>query len=358
MGDREFKKIMASKKLWSRAILPVDSNIEEVIHVLNNAALKIALVTDSDGVLVGTISDGDIRRGLLKGLDLASPIVSIIHQNAIVVSSDLGREAVIEMMITNKIQQIPVVDENMKVIGLHLWDEVNGATERSNSIVIMAGGKGSRLHPETENCPKPLLPIAGKPILEHIINRAKAEGFSHFILAIYHLGYMIEDYFGNGEKFGVKIDYLREKSPLGTAGALSLLDPWPNSAFIVTNGDVITDIRYGELLDFHLQHNACATMAIRMHEWQNPFGVVQTNGVEITSYVEKPVSRSHINAGVYVIEPRSLGHLNKAEQNDMPTLFDLIQGKGERVVAFPIHETWLDVGSPEDLKLARFANGK
>jgi len=357
MHGREFKKEMTTKGLWSSAILPVDSNIEQVIRVLNEVALKIALVTDSEGVLVGTISDGDIRRGLLKGLNLTSPIESIIHHGAIVVSSELSRELVSQMMAANRIQQIPIVDENMHVIGLHLWDEINGPSERSNTIVIMAGGKGSRLHPETENCPKPLLPIAGKPILEHIINRAKAEGFSHFILAIYHLGHMIEDYFGNGEKFGVKIEYLRETSPLGTAGALSLLDPRPNSAFIVTNGDVITDIRYGELLDFHLQNGASATMAVRMHEWQNPFGVVQTQGIEITSYEEKPISRSHINAGVYVIEPSSLRLLKKSERYDMPTLFELIQGKSERIVAFPIHETWLDVGSPEDLKLARFANG-
>jgi len=348
----------AIEPIWPRAILPVDSNIEQVIHVLNDVALKIVLITDANGALVGTISDGDIRRGLLKGLNLLSPIENIIHHGAIAVSSELSRELVSQMMVASKIQQIPIVDENMRVIGLHLWDEINGPSERGNTMVIMAGGKGSRLHPETENCPKPLLPIAGKPILEHIINRAKAEGFSNFILAIYHLGYMIEDYFGNGEKFGVKIDYLRETLPLGTAGALSLLDPQPDSAFIVTNGDVITDIRYGELLEFHQQNGASATMAVRMHEWQNPFGVVQTQGIEITSYEEKPISRSHINAGVYVIEPSSLGLLKKSERYDMPTLFELIQGKGERVVAFPIHEPWLDVGSPEDLKMARFTNGE
>jgi len=347
----------AIEPLWPRAILPVNSNIEQAIHVLNEVALKIVLVTDTNGVLVGTISDGDIRRGLLKGLDLTSPIESIIHHGSIVVSSKISRELVSQMMVANKIQQIPIVDQNMHVIGLHLWDEINEPSERSNTIVIMAGGKGSRLHPETENCPKPLLPIAGKPILEHIINRAKAEGFSHFILAIYHLGYMIEDYFGNGEKFDVQIDYLREASPLGTAGALSLLDPQPNSTFIVTNGDVITEIRYGELLDFHQRNGASATMAVRMHEWQNPFGVVQTQGIEITSYEEKPISRSYINAGVYVIESSSLELLKKSERYDMPTLFELIQGKGERVIAFPIHETWMDVGSLEDLKLARLADG-
>jgi NDP-sugar pyrophosphorylase family protein len=166
-------------------------------------------------------------------------------------------------------------------------------------MVIMAGGKGTRLHPLTDNCPKPMLRITGKPILEHIIERAKIEGFSHFVLAINYLGNMIEEYFGNGHALGVNIDYLREEKPLGTAGALSLLNPRPDIAFVVTNGDVLTDIRYGEVLDFHLQHHAKATMAVRIHEWQNPFGVVKTQGIEIIGYEEKPLSRSHINAGVY-----------------------------------------------------------
>jgi NDP-sugar pyrophosphorylase family protein len=215
-------------------------------------------------------------------------------------------------------------------------------------MVIMAGGKGTRLHPQTENCPKPLLPVGGKPVLEHIIDRAKIEGFSHFILAVHHLGHMIEAYFGNGDAFGVKIEYIREESPLGTAGALSLLDPLPNSAFVVTNGDVLTDIHYGELLDFHIQHNATATMAVRVHEWQNPFGVVQTQGIEITGYEEKPLSRTYINAGVYVLQPSVVGILTKSVPCDMPSLFGLIQENEMRTIAYPIHEPWVDIGRPND----------
>ncbi len=343
----------SSEQNWQKAVLPINSKIREAIHVLNDASLKIVLVTDTTGVLIGTISDGDIRRGLLKGLDLESPIQSIVHHDALVVPPNLNRDVVIQFMMANKIQQIPVVDDGMHVVGLHLWDRINTSTERSNIMVIMAGGRGSRLHPQTENCPKPLLPIAGKPILEHIIERARLEGFSHFILAIYHLGHMIEEYFGNGDALGVKIEYLREESPLGTAGALSLLDPLPKAAFVVTNGDVITDIHYGELLDFHIQHGASATMAVRVHEWQNPFGVVQTQGIEIIGYEEKPVSRSHINAGVYVIEPSAIRCLVKAVPCDMPRLFDLLQKEENRVVAYPIHERWLDVGRPDDLITAR-----
>jgi NDP-sugar pyrophosphorylase family protein len=223
-------------------------------------------------------------------------------------------------------------------------------------MVIMAGGMGTRLRPHTESCPKPLLPVAGKPMLEHIIERAKREGFSHFVIAIHYLGNMIEDYFGNGERLGVKIDYLREQYPLGTAGALGLLVPYPDSPFVVTNGDVITDIRYGELLDFHIRHEAAATMAVRVHEWQHPFGVVQTQGVEIVGFEEKPVARSHINAGVYVLEPDALSVLSADAHCDMPTLFERLQAQVKRTVAYPMHEPWLDVGKPDDLKQANTEN--
>ena len=342
----------SNEQLWSQAVLPVDSNIKKAIQVLNEVSLKIVLVTDTKGALIGTISDGDIRRGLLKGLNLSSSIERIIHFDALVVPPELSRESVVRLMRANKIQQIPIVDEKMHVVGLHLWDEVDVPSGRSNIMVIIAGGRGTRLHPHTESCPKPLLPVAGKPILEHIIERAKTEGFSNFVLAIHHLGHMIEEYFGNGENLGVKIEYLREKSPLGTAGALSLLEPLPESAFVVTNGDVITDTRYGELLDFHERHNAMATMAVRLHEWQNSFGVVQTKGIDITGYEEKPISRSYINAGVYVLDPSALRLLTISVPYDMPELFENIQEKEGRVIAYPIHEQWVDVGRPEDLSRA------
>lgn len=339
-------------EFWAQAILPSGSSIRQAVQVLNETSLKIVLVVNANQILVGTISDGDIRRGLLKGLELTSTIDSIVHEDALVVPPELSHEVVGQLMTANKIQQIPIVDENKRVIGLHLWDQINTPSARENIMVIMAGGKGTRLHPQTENCPKPLLPVAGKPILEHIIDRAKVEGFSHFILAIHYLGNMIEEYFAGGEALGVKIEYLREESPLGTAGALSLLDPLPEFPFVVTNGDVLTDIHYGELLDFHLQHNATATMAVRVHEWQNPFGVVETQGVEIIGYEEKPLSRTHINAGVYVIEPSAISILAKNLPCDMPTLFNSIQKQEMRTVAYPIHERWLDVGRQDDLMTA------
>ena len=220
-------------------------------------------------------------------------------------------------------------------------------------MVIMAGGMGTRLGSHTENCPKPLLLVAGKPMLEHIIERAKLQGFSHFVLAIHYLGHMIESHFGNGERLGVQIDYLREESPLGTAGALSLLAALPEAPFVVTNGDVITDIRYGELLDFHNLHAASATMAVRMHEWQHPFGVVKLNGADIVGFEEKPIARSYINAGVYALNPESLSFLVRNEHCDMPSLIERLKANVQRTVAYPMHEQWLDVGRPADLALAQ-----
>lgn len=338
--------------IWKHAILRPSASIRDAIRNLNNVAIQIVLVTDEEGRLAGTVCDGDIRRGLLKGLDLDSPIESVLYRSPMVVPSSMSRDLVMQLMAANKIHQVPIVDERRLVLGLHLWDDIVAPVTRENSMVIMAGGKGSRLRPQTESCPKPMLPVAGKPMLEHIVERAKAEGFTRFVLAIHYLGNMIEDYFGDGCKFGVHIDYLREDKPLGTAGALSLLSPRPELPFVVTNGDVMTDIRYGELLDFHLRHGAAATMAVRVHEWQHPFGVVRIDGVDIVGFEEKPVARTHINAGVYALAPETLDCMQVNDVCDMPSLFERIQGRGTRTVAYPMHEPWLDVGRPDDLKLA------
>lgn len=346
------------EKHWRQAILPANATIGEAIRNLDKNAIKIVMVANDAWVLEGTISDGDIRRGLLRGLDLNSPITSVIHRNALVVPPEFGRELVMQLMVANKIQQIPVVDAQHHVVGLHLWDEITTPPARPNLMVIMAGGMGTRLRPHTENCPKPLLAVAGKPMLEHIIDRAKLEGFNHFLLAIHYLGHMIEEHFGHGERLGVQIDYLCEQSPLGTAGALSLLNPMPDAPFVVTNGDVITDIHYGELLDFHIRHEAAATMAVRVHEWQHPFGVVQLQGLEIVGFEEKPIARSHINAGVYALDPVGLSVLTSDAHCDMPTLFERLHAKAERTVAYPMHEPWLDVGRPDDLTAARLSTPK
>jgi len=348
--------VTISEEIWSKAVLPLNSTVQEVISNLNQFSLRIVLVINENGVLEGTISDGDIRRSLLRGLHLGSTIENIVHRNPFVVSPEIGRETVRQLMAVNKVQQIPVVDDRNYVVGLHLWDEISIPKARQNLMVIMAGGMGKRLRPHTERCPKPMLPVSGKPMLEHIIEKAKLEGFTQFVLAIHYLGHMIEEYFGKGDRIGVHIEYLREDSPLGTAGALCLLNPYPAAAFVVTNGDVLSDIHYGELLDFHIFNKASATMAVRVHEWQHPYGVVQTKGIDIIGFEEKPVYRSHINAGVYVLDPEVLSFLEHDSPCDMPTLFEHLQSKGRCTVAYPIHEPWLDVGRPDDLSRANIDN--
>ncbi|UVT16852.1 MAG: nucleotidyltransferase family protein [Nitrospira sp.] len=343
--------ISASKE-WRKAILPKGATIQQAIRSLNESSFQIALVALPDGTLQGTLTDGDIRRGLLRGLDLNSAIDTIIQREPLVVPPELSRDTVLQLMQANRVHQVPVVDENRRVVGLHLWAELMEPPQRANLMIIMAGGEGTRLRPHTEHCPKPLLPLGDKPMLEHIIELARAEGFVRFVLAIHYLGHMIEEHFGDGSRWQVQISYLRESSPLGTAGALGLLQPRPELPFVVTNGDVITDIHYGKLLDFHIRHEATATMAVRVHEWQHPYGVVQTEGADIVGFEEKPVARSHINAGVYALDPEALSVLSPESYCDMPVLFERLREMAKRTVAYPMHEPWLDVGRPDDLSRA------
>ena len=344
-----------AESIWREAVLSPGASIKQAITKFTDTGLQIVLVLDASDSLLGTLTDGDIRRGLLKGLTLDDVIDGVMRSNSLVVPPEIGRDIVLQIMQSNRLRQLPVVDASGKVVGLHLWDKIP-TPSFPNSMVIMAGGLGTRLRPHTESCPKPMLPVAGKPMLQHIIERAKLEGFAHFIIAVQYLGHIIEDYFGNGENFGVQIEYLRETTPLGTAGALSLLTPRPKLPFIVTNGDVLSDIRYGELLYFHARYTAIATMAVRLHEWQHPFGVVQTQGVDIVGFEEKPVARTHINAGIYALSPEALGTMAANSRCDMPTFFEQLQAEGKRIVAYPMHEPWLDVGRPDDLKQANAEN--
>lgn len=345
-----------SENIWRSIVLDPDSTIKQAITTLNDTGYQIILVLDKSDTLLGTVTDGDIRRGLLRGEALDEQISAIMRSNSLVVPPEMSRDVVVKLMLANQFRQIPIVDKDNKVVGLHLWNQIVSPAEHNHRMVIMAGGLGTRMLPHTENCPKPMLPVAGKPMLEHIIERAKAEGFRYFIIALHHMGAIIEEYFKNGEHLDVQIEYLRESTPLGTAGALGLLSSRPDLPFIVINGDVLSDIKYGDLLDFHERQCALGTMAVRVHEWQHPFGVVQTEGVKIVGFEEKPIVRTHINAGIYVLSPDALSVLEKNNPCDMPELFQRLQIDGGRTAAYPIHEPWLDVGRPEDLNLANDKN--
>jgi dTDP-glucose pyrophosphorylase len=338
--------------LWRDSIVKIDTPIKIAIERLNKVGIKIALVLDENCRLLGTISDGDFRRGMLSGLSLEDTVEKIMNKNPRTVNEGTSRAEILKLMNDTKILQIPIVDRNNFVIGLHLWDDISVKAKYSNIMVIMAGGKGSRLHPQTENLPKPMLLVAGIPILEHIIKRARSQGFNRFIIAINYLGQIIEDYFKDGHEFGVKIEYLREDVPLGTAGALSLLNQKPEKAFIVTNGDVISDINYSDFLEFHTVQNADVTVAVHTHEFQIPYGVVQINGLEVHSYVEKPIISSLINAGVYVLDPDVLDLIKEPKFRDMPAILDISRDSKKKVIVYPLHESWIDIGRPIDLEIA------
>ena len=337
---------------WRETTLPPDASIREAINRLEITGCQIVLITNKESLLLGTVTDGDIRRALLNNFNLGARVDEVMHKNVIVTGVLSDRNEVLDLMMKNKVLQIPIVDEHGLLVGLHLWDELEANLPRRNAMVIMAGGLGTRLLPHTVETPKPMLLVAGKPILEHIINRARKQGISRFIISLNYLGNVIEDYFENGKTLGVSISYIREDKPLGTAGALSLVVDELKEPIIVTNGDVLTDISYTSILDFHTKNQAKATMAIREYELQNPYGVVTIDGESISNYEEKPISKSYINAGVYVVDPACLSELEYGAFCDMPTLFSILREKKDRVIAFPIHEPWLDIGRPIDLQVA------
>jgi dTDP-glucose pyrophosphorylase len=341
--------MLVSKDDWSRAVVHELSTIEEVIMNLEKTGLKVALIVDSDGHLAGVVTDGDIRRGFIHGSGIKSSVVEIMNSTPVTVDEDKLPQQVAFMMEELKIQHMPVVDKSMKLIGLHIENRGVDNKLRMNRVVVMAGGKGIRLLPLTENTPKPMVLVAGKPILEHILESLIQQGFSAFTICTNYLGELIKEYFGNGADWGIDIDYLDEVSPLGTAGSIRNLQKIGNLPFIVINSDIISGINMGDLIDFHVENKAVATMAIRPYEMQIPYGVVETEGVDIVSITEKPLYRNQVSTGVYVFEPNVVKLMPSSDVLQMPMLFDHLRISGHRTLAFHFQDRWVDVGTPEDL---------
>lgn len=340
------------KNFWKTSIVKESASVKDVIANLDSSGLQIALVVKNNNELVGSVTDGDIRRSLLAENSLTNLVTSIMTENPLVIHSGLPNEEIRSLMKANKIKQLPEVNNKGELVDLHTWDNVSKTSKRPNTFVIMAGGFGKRMEEITDTCPKPMVELGGKPMLEHIIERAKQEGFRNFIISVYYLADQIKEYFGNGTKWNVHINYIQEENPLGTAGALSLINIDLQFPFIVTNGDVISDIKYGELIDFHNLHMPEATMAVRKHELVNPYGVVNTDGINITGLEEKPKYISYVNAGIYALQPGILNYLEKAAYCDMPTLFDNLKSNLKKTIVYPIHEIWFDVGNKTDIKTA------
>jgi dTDP-glucose pyrophosphorylase len=332
--------------------LKENTSIKDALKIIDNAAMQIALIVDNDNKLIGTLTDGDIRRGLLKGLDLNSPIKSIINRNPLTAKITDTKEEILQKAFAKKIRQIPIVDENGKLIGIEEIEELLKPKEKPNKVVLMVGGLGTRLRPLTENTPKPMLKVGNKPILQTIIEKFAQYGYKNFILCVNYKSDIIKDYFKDGSEFGVNIEYVLEKKRMGTAGALSLLKKRPKEDFFVMNGDILTNVNFEHLHNYHLKNNAVATMCIREYEYQVPFGVVNLEGNRIVFIEEKPTHKFFVSAGIYMLNPETLDYIPKNEYFDMPQLFYKIIKENKKVISFPIREYWLDIGRMDEYKRA------
>ena len=330
-----------------------DSSLFSAIKVLELGAIGLALVVDKEKRLLGTLTDGDIRRSLLNGLSLDSPVHTTMNTNFHYATTSCAVNQLKNMMFTNAIRQIPILDEHKRVKEVVLLEDlIEKPPHRNTPVVIMAGGKGTRLRPLTENCPKPMICVGGKPMLEILLQQCIDAGFTNFYFSVNYLKEQIIDYFQDGSKWNVKIDYLIETQPLGTAGSLSLLSKDVNQPFLVMNGDILTRLNILDLLHYHHDHGGMATMCVRDYQVNVPYGVVAVNNVQYISTTEKPVYTYLVNAGVYVVDPKMLNLLQPNSYQDMPSFIDTISAAGHSVVVCPIHEYWIDIGIKETLAQA------
>ena len=339
-------------KNFNNVLLAPTSTVREALLTIDKGALQIALVLDDKGVLLGTLTDGDIRRGLLDGMDLNDSIEPIIFLNPVVCSIEDSREAILEIASKHKIYLIPVLDKAGKLIGLEEISKLQKPKKKTNKVVLMVGGLGTRLRPLTEHTPKPMLKVGNKPILETIILNFKKYGFTDIILSVSYMSEVIEEYFKDGKEFGVNIEYIHEDKRMGTAGSLSLVREKLTESFFVMNGDLLTNVNFSHMMDYHLHKNAMATMGIREYDFQVPYGVVNVKDEDILSIEEKPLHKFFVSAGIYALDNKILDFIPNDEFYDMPTLFEKMIEQNLKTVSFPIREYWLDIGRMEEFEKA------
>ena len=327
-------------------------SILEVMKIIDESSKQIAIVIDENNKLLGTISDGDIRRALLKNIPLTESVKEIYFKTPTVASINDSREEIINICKVKKIHQIPIVDSKGNLVGLEILDELISKEKKLNKVVLMVGGLGTRLQPLTENIPKPMLEVGNKPILQTIVEKFAEYGYLNIVMCINYKSHVIKDYFGDGAEFGVNIEYVSEKDRMGTAGALSLLKDKPQEPFFVMNGDLLTNANFEHLHNFHISNNSIGTMCVRDYDFQVPFGVVSIKDTKILSIDEKPMHKFFVNAGIYMFDPEILDYIPKNEFYDMPTLFKKLIDKNKKVISFPLREYWLDVGRIEEYEKA------
>ena len=338
---------------WKNILLKPGQSIRDALALINRGSLRIALVVSDDLNLLGIVTDGDIRRGLLRNLTLESPVSEVMNSSPLTAGFGADRKGLKKVMEKEQIFAIPLLKDGI-VAGLETLHWPVESSKHQNPVFIMAGGFGTRLKPLTDHCPKPMLIVGEKPILEIVLESFITAGFVNFYISTHYLSEMIKDHFGDGTKWNVNIAYVHEEIPLGTGGALGLLpSDLPDLPLIVINGDILTNVNFNRLLEFHNKYNAAATMCVRDYEYQVPFGVINGEGNQVTSMVEKPIQRFFVNAGIYVVSPRMRNAIDKQTCIDMPTLLENVMSQKEKVMMFPVHEYWLDIGRLEDYEKAQ-----
>ncbi|WP_348688047.1 nucleotidyltransferase family protein [Aeromonas bestiarum] len=338
---------------WKNILIKPEQPIRDALQLIDNESLRIALVVDDQLRLLGVVTDGDVRRGLLKNVCITSPVSMVMNVKPLTANLGTARKELVKFMEREQLLAIPLMNGD-KVAGLETLQKVCQHSKYQNPVFIMAGGFGTRLRPLTDECPKPLLKVGDKPILEIMLNSFINAGFVNFYISTHYLPEMIRDHFGNGSKWNVNINYVHEENPLGTGGALGLLPlDIPDLPIILINGDILTNVDFERVLEFHNKHESAATMCVRDYEYQVPFGVVNGDGNKIVSMIEKPVQHFFVNAGIYVVSPQIRHSVQQHTRIDMPTLLESFIAQQHNVLMFPIHEYWLDIGRIEDYNRAQ-----
>ncbi len=329
------------------------STISEAINAINRSKAQIAFVLDDDCRLIGTVTDGDVRRAILSGSTLHSSVLDCMNDSYTFVTGDYDVQGLINTMKKKSIRQIPILDSQYHIIRLHTLDELLNPTQNNTPVIIMAGGRGERLSPLTERCPKPMLSVGERPILETILERMILYGFYRFYFSINYLGDQIRDYFGDGNKWCAEISYVEEDVKLGTAGALGLIDFPQNQNVIVLNGDVLSSFEPIKLLEFHQTQLADLTICLKKFEIEVPYGVVELAGPDVKSVTEKPKHTYFVSAGIYVFQSKVFTLIKKDRCLDMPDFVNTLLRNNEVVKGYPIYEYWTDIGHHAEILKAR-----
>jgi dTDP-glucose pyrophosphorylase len=337
---------------WKESLLRPEATVQDAKRIIDASSMHIAIVVDEERRLLGIVTQSDYRKGILRHVNFNDPVTAILNESPETTLLTDSANKIDEFFVKTNLMHLLIVDDEGILVNVEYYDEHLKIDRKENWVVIMAGGLGNRLRPLTEYTPKPLLNMGGKPIIESIIDKFISYGFRRFYLSVNYKANMIEDYFGDGSKLGVQISYMKEVRQMGTAGSLSLLPDVPNKPFITMNADLVTDVNFQDLINYHLEYRASATMCVKEYDFAVPYGVVKVNDHKIEGLDEKPNQRFFVNAGIYLFEPDILELIPRNTSIDMPDLFKMIIDSDRATAAFPIHEYWLDIGQMDDYQKA------